>query len=227
MTELSETYTLDWFEAHKRGGPQHAAKLEMAEELEDLYEPQSVISLGCGPGWFLEYWATKRPGVHIRGIDGCAEFARSVAHPRVAEVIAEFDLRDSRTFNALANGPRYDLCICCEVAEHIEPAGAGTFMDICCGVANVVFFSAATPGQKGVGHVNCQPRDYWLKAFNVRGFRLNVLAMKTWRQEVTAKACGQIRRHAMIFEGNSRRMTAPLAYQYSPPPPGMPHTKAT
>ena len=34
-------------------------------------------------------------------------------------------------------------------------------------------FSAAHPGQHGFGHVNAQPRGYWIERFKARGFRLD------------------------------------------------------
>ena len=63
----------------------------------------------------------------------------------------------------------YDLAICLEVAEHLpessaEPLVAGLT------AAGLVLFSAATPGQPGVGHVNCQPHDYWHDLFASHGY---------------------------------------------------------
>jgi hypothetical protein len=58
----------------------------------------------------------------------------------------------------------YQLAICLEVAEHLpaetaEPLIAGLTK------ADIILFSAATPGQPGVGHINCQPHQYWHQLF--------------------------------------------------------------
>jgi hypothetical protein len=33
-------------------------------------------------------------------------------------------------------------------------------------------FTAAQPGQRGQGHINCQPKNYWLWHFQTRGLTL-------------------------------------------------------
>lgn len=62
----------------------------------------------------------------------------------------------------------FDLAICLEVAEHLPASAAVPLVD---GLAQagMVLFSAATPGQVGVGHINCQPHGYWHDLFWQRG----------------------------------------------------------
>lgn len=62
----------------------------------------------------------------------------------------------------------YELAICLEVAEHLPPTSAEALVE---GLAqaNMVLFSAATPGQVGVGHINCRPHDYWHDLFARHG----------------------------------------------------------
>lgn len=62
----------------------------------------------------------------------------------------------------------YDLAICLEVAEHL-PESTGPLLIEGLAQAPTVLFSAATPGQPGVGHINCQPHDYWHDLFATHG----------------------------------------------------------
>lgn len=70
--------------------------------------------------------------------------------------------------------PRRDLVSCVEVAEHIEPERADELVEACCERAkHWVYFSAAPPGQGGHGHINEQPRSYWVDKFAARGWRVD------------------------------------------------------
>jgi hypothetical protein len=65
-----------------------------------------------------------------------------------------------------------DCVIMFEVAEHMDPMHNDKIVD---GVFNTIesggtlIFTAAKPGQGGVGHINCRPRKYWLDKFLAKG----------------------------------------------------------
>jgi hypothetical protein len=63
-----------------------------------------------------------------------------------------------------------DLAISVEFAEHLLPARAEWAVDFLTRSAPLVLFSAAIPGQGGVGHVNEQLPDYWADLFGQRGY---------------------------------------------------------
>ena len=57
----------------------------------------------------------------------------------------------------------FDLVLCIEVAEHLPESAADVLCDTItkhCG--ELLIFTAAPPGQTGDGHINCQPKQYWL-----------------------------------------------------------------
>ena len=64
------------------------------------------------------------------------------------------------TWEATYRCDGYDVAICLEVVEHLDPIMGPKMID---GLARArrVLFSGATPGQPGVDHVNCRPHDYW------------------------------------------------------------------
>ena len=81
--------------------------------------------------------------------------------------VRPFDL--TRTPPAQLDGP-FDLAYCFEVAEHVpEPMGRDLVKFIA-SLAPLVVFTAAPPGQKGHGHINLQPKEYWIGQFASHGF---------------------------------------------------------
>lgn len=82
---------------------------------------------------------------------------------------------------AQAPGP-FDLVYCFEVAEHITPKLADRLLDFITSYRTTVLFSAAHPGQGGVGHINEQPESYWIQRFEKANYRLDLEATKTLRQ---------------------------------------------
>lgn len=128
----------------------------------ELVRPASVVDIGCGLGEWLA--AFQEYGVDdILGIDGDYIDRRMLYIPQ--ENFKTFDLNKpfmlSRTF---------DLAICLEVAEHIEPENATGFIGSLTRLAPVVLFSAAIPLQGGTHHVNEQWPDYWVQKFRAWGF---------------------------------------------------------
>ncbi|KVR42929.1 hypothetical protein WK17_15675 [Burkholderia multivorans] len=67
-------------------------------------------------------------------------------------------------------GTRFDLVMTLEVAEHLPFERAETFVGELTDCADVVLFSAATPYQYGVDHVNEQWPEFWATIFRARGF---------------------------------------------------------
>lgn len=118
---------------------------------------QNVIDIGCGTG----AWAhvAQQHGANAVGVDHGVP-------PDLRRPIIYVDCD-------LTNGypcTGFDLAICLEVAEHLPVESAEPLVN---GLARArrVLFSAATPGQPGVNHINCQPHDYWHEKFLTYGFQ--------------------------------------------------------
>ena len=61
-----------------------------------------------------------------------------------------------------------DVVICLEVAEHIEQIENKKITKAlvnCLNPGGILIWSAAAPEQGGVGHINCQTKQYWEKLF--------------------------------------------------------------
>jgi len=81
---------------------------------------------------------------------------------------------DMRPFDLLLNEPpvansKYELAYCFEVAEHLSPDLGDKLIDFLVDNSETIVFTAAVPGQRGTGHINEQPKEYWIQRFVERG----------------------------------------------------------
>jgi SAM-dependent methyltransferase len=146
--------------------------------------PTSVIDLGCGPGAWLRAFIDS--GVtEVLGLDGPYV---DIADLLVGEqTFRHYDLRHRVTLER-----QFDLAMSIEVAEHLPRERASTFVDDLCALADTVLFSAAIPGQGGVGHINEQWQSYWVSLFADRGFAVqDVLRSRLWTNQDVAPCYSQ------------------------------------
>jgi hypothetical protein len=57
------------------------------------------------------------------------------------------------------------------VAEHLPPELGDALVAFLGGLGPRVLFTAAAPGQGGQGHINEQPREYWIDRFAACGMQ--------------------------------------------------------
>ncbi len=125
---------------------------------------KSVVDFGCGLGTWLK--AFKDNGVlEIFGIDG----------DYVDREKLYIDKKYFKAHNLAENinlEKKYDLCLCLEVAEHIEKEKEDVFINNLVKASNIILFSAAIPGQadKKIGHINERWPEYWQEKFKEKGF---------------------------------------------------------
>jgi len=128
-----------------------------------VINPKSVIDVGCGIGDYVAYFANNF-NVSAWGIEGSINAVKYFKHPH----IFVRDLRDEIKLDM-----SFDLVVCFEVAEHIEPKYANQFLRNLVTFSDHILMSAASPNQGGHYHVNCQPREYWVKRMNHFGYKHN------------------------------------------------------
>lgn len=118
--------------------------------------PKKVLDIGCGPGTYVEALRKKEVEAYGYDIDD-----RVKGKPYLTQQ-SMFDVEDSA-----------DLTICLEVAEHIPEEDSEKVCESLFRVTEeggFLIFSAAAPGQGGVGHINCQIKEYWDMLLTKAGF---------------------------------------------------------
>jgi hypothetical protein len=117
----------------------------------------SAVDIGCGDGGWLavlhEYGVAD-----ILGVDGPWHSGQSLKIPSDSFQRVPLD-------NPLQLRRCFDLAMSLEVAEHLPPDRATDFVAELTGLAPVVLFSAAIPGQGGFNHFNEQWPAYWAELF--------------------------------------------------------------
>ncbi|MFD2161029.1 class I SAM-dependent methyltransferase [Paradesertivirga mongoliensis] len=131
----------------------------LASVISEVYKPRRIIEFGCGPGHLAKAFADQ--GISVTAIDGYAD-------PDFADLenieFIRMDLNDPDLHHPLFDNP-YDLAVCTEVAEHLNPESSASLIKMLTKSAPVVIFSAAVPEQGGHGHINCQSRVFWHDLF--------------------------------------------------------------
>lgn len=146
------------------------------------------LDVGAGSGAFAAEFA--RRGKHVLALEYSSHGRRIARRQGVG--CCPLDLR--RAPPAEIDGS-YDLAYCFEVAEHLAPDLGDALVAFLASAAPVVIFTAAHPGQGGTGHVNEQPREYWLERFTRGGM--------TFDEAASGELAGRIR----------ARKTAPCYYE--------------
>lgn len=136
---------------------------EVTSLLWKLFQPTSVVDVGCGTGAWLASF--RRYGVQtVLGID-------SYDHDKVPNRLSRAEYRKADLTQPLPFDQKFDLALCLEVAEHLPPSAAPTLVENLTKLSNVIVFSAAIPGQMGFGHVNERWPSFWCRLFDRAGFR--------------------------------------------------------
>lgn len=132
-------------------------------EVMKLTNPKSVVDFGCGLGTFLNVF--KQHGVSdVLGLDG-PWVNKKLLH----KYIEPYEFQESNLEEEIKLDKKYDLVVSLEVAEHLSPATADTFVQNLVNAGNVILFSAAIPNQEGQNHLNEQWLTYWEEKFQKHG----------------------------------------------------------
>ncbi|RAP38807.1 hypothetical protein DID80_02210 [Candidatus Marinamargulisbacteria bacterium SCGC AAA071-K20] len=126
------------------------------KELMKSINPNSVLDAGCALGTWLHHWA-------LNGVD--TKYVNKedlVIDPQffmTKKLDSHFDI-----------GKQFDLVQCLEVAEHIPTQASSIIVENLVRHGKVILFSAAVPGQGGIGHINEQPLAFWFSIFNKHNY---------------------------------------------------------
>lgn len=145
----------------------------------ELLQPLSVLDIGCGRcGWLAEF---QKAGCEVCGVDGDYVDRDKLFIP--SQYFYPSDIEECTRMGSVPRiGDRhFSLVLSVEVAEHLSPECADSFVKLLTRYSDVVVFSAAIPHQGGTHHVNEQWPDYWIAKFEGCTYRLHdVLRSRIW-----------------------------------------------
>lgn len=151
MGTETEAFTPEIY-AQIRAGAQRSASIVvplLVDQLDGAIGDHTALDVGCGEGW---WGAALEPyGFTVTGLDANANAAIPVIDCDLEQPLPQHD--------------RVGVVLCLEVAEHLSPARAKSFVADLCRLSDLVVFSAAIPGQGGTGHLNEQWPRYWTDLF--------------------------------------------------------------
>lgn len=127
----------------------------------EIYNVNSVVDVGCGNGLYLKKFSDS--GIDISGFEGSKAAIKYSLIPALR--ILRFNLKKIIHYDR-----KFDLCISLEVAEHLKSKYAVNFIKSLTNLSDIIVFSAAYPGQGGIGHYNERSQKYWIELFNKEGF---------------------------------------------------------
>lgn len=165
----------------------------------------SAVDIGCARATWLREWQAQSVE-DIVGVDGdYVDRSRLEINPQhfvVRDLATPFDL-----------GRRFDLAQSLEVAEHLPPARAATFVADLVALAPVVLFSAAAPGQGGENHLNEQSGAYWQGLFLAHDYVAVDCLRPLLRRESGIPAWYRYNMILYVRRGNLEQI-APFARQF-------------
>ena len=177
-------------------GPALASAGTMATTIVNQLSPRSVLDVGCGTGALLAELSGQGVGVahgleHSEaGIDLCRQRGVSVT---------PFDLEARESTGA---AEMYDVVASMEVAEHLPAKVADRYVDLLArhvSPGGWLVFTAATPGQGGLDHVNEQPHDYWIDKLTRCGLLYDEPKSMAWRADWLGRVAPWYSANLMLF----------------------------
>lgn len=141
-----------------------------------------ILDLGCGHNFYsnvLKYAGYESVGidaVDFRGVDIVADITKKL---------------DKITIKANV--------ISLEVGEHIPLELSDNYIDNVCKFGGDVIMSWAIPGQAGVGHINCQPKEWVIEKMAKRGYKHDQQITNELREAVTGCHCTWFQHTLMYF----------------------------
>ncbi len=137
----------------------------LARRIVSDIKPTTALDAGCAMGFLVE--GLRKHGVDAWGID-ISEYAIQKVHPefqpycQVSSILEPFPQA------------HYDLIVCIEVLEHLQPAEASKAIANLCKHSDDILFSSTPYDYQEATHFNVQPPEYWAEAFARHGFLRDV-----------------------------------------------------
>jgi SAM-dependent methyltransferase len=166
---------------------------ETAQFLLDTFKPNSIVEIGCGPGPMIEYFLDKKIP-QVKGFDLNPHFKDYFIkrNPHYADHFIVADFNDGELEGV------FDLCISCEVFEHIPAEKANALIEKLSFHFKHFYFTS-TPYHTSKkfdewwGHRNINTHEKWVQIFEERGWKYegNPHMLAPWDCMFTSLRAGQ------------------------------------
>ena len=198
----NQAYDENFYRAQKDGSFKSATII--LPLVSEYVHPRSVIDVGCGMGGWLSFWQ-KNFGAEICGVDG--DYV-----DRSQLFIDEKNFYPINLEERVTASQRFDLAMTIEVAEHLTPSRADSFVEDLTKLSDIILFSAAIPAQGGTNHVNEQWQSYWQEKF----LRLNYVGIDCIRPKIWEKDGVEIcyRQNMFIYAKSSELYRYPELQEF-------------
>jgi hypothetical protein len=130
--------------------------------IKEFLQPNYIIDFGCSTGIYLNEIKKNIQKIEFVGY----EYSKDACDNSICENILNCDLTQKLDVEKRKN----TLGICLEVLEHIDDKYWFEVLSNITKLSDIIIFSAAHPGQGGIGHINCRPKIDWIKRFHSLGW---------------------------------------------------------
>lgn len=131
---------------------------------------KSVLEIGSGGGWFTKEFI--KNNIEVTAVEGSSigfKKTKQVIGGSKNSIAIKHDLRLTLNLNK-----KFDIVVCTEVAEHIEPPFSGQLVQNLTNYSKLVWFSFEKPmtNEQHYHHPNEQPEKFWRKLFEFYDFKM-------------------------------------------------------
>lgn len=144
--------------------------VRLSEYISNCLTPGAFLDFGCSTGLYLREIQNRLPNIPAVGF----EFSQEAVDAALCNHVYKTDLTENVVIQEVPN----TLGLCLEVLEHIEDKYWKQVLQNMTNACDRIIFSAAVPGQGGVGHINCRPKIDWIKRFHELGWVVDLDATR-------------------------------------------------
>lgn len=195
---MNDLYNTDFFRSQNAN---RVWQKIVGKMIGSLYNFSSIVDFGCGCGHYLDGFLDA--GVKtIMGVEYAFDYAKNFMPKNIVDFVRQGDLTDYIDYG------KFDCVISIEVAEHLPKDKSDIFVDnLIRASKGVIILTAASIGQRGgKGHINEQPKEYWMSKMEKQNFQYSPNDVKLINDGFNkigfvCKYMKLVSRNMMVFKG--------------------------